>query len=303
MGMRLLLVMVAALWGLQFVANHQILRTLDTLQLVTLRYLIVAAVFIPVLFARASTRPRFSRKDWGLVLASAVTAVPLSQLPVIQGYRYLSPGLISVLVSTAPAFVAVLAVLFLRERISALQVVGLVVALAGAATVILFASGAGSELAVTDPLGAAIVLLTPLFWALYTVVSKPLAARHGPLAAVGMALIVGAVLLTPFTGHALAGVGDLSASQWWWLAYLVVPGTIVTYMIWFAALRRLSATATGATMYLVPVAALAWSAAILGERPTAVGLVGAVLILAGVALAQFAPARRPVLPEPLEVPY
>ncbi len=302
--MRLLLVVVAALWGLQFVANHELLVTLDPVQLVTLRYTIVALVFIPVLFFRASSRPRLSRREWGLVLGSAVTAVPLSQLPVSQGYHFLSPALISVLVSTAPGFVALMAVLFLHERVSGLQVTGLLVALAGAGTVVLFATGQGSELAVSNPLGAAIVLLTPLFWAAYTVISKPLAVAHGPMNAVGLALIVGAALLSPFLPHALADVGELTATQWWWMAYLVVPGTIVTYIVWFAALRKLSATATGATMYLVPVFALGWSALILSERPTPVGLFGTMLILVGVALTQFAPKRASIpLPEPLEVPY
>lgn len=287
MTVRLQLVVAMVLWGGAFVANYELLRSIDTMQIVTVRYVLVALLFSALLVLRPTLRPRLDRREWWLVALSAVLAVPVSQIPVVQGLHYLSPGLTSFIVTMSPAFAALLAVVILKERVRRLQVVGVGMALCGAAVVILLATG-GSELAVANPAGAALVVLTPLGWAGYTVVSKPLAATHRPLTAVATVLIVGALMLAPMYPHAAAGLPELSPAQWLWLAYLVVPGTVIPYLVWFSSLRSLSATSTAAALYLVPIAALGWSATILDERLTAVGLVGAALIIAGVALTQFA---------------
>lgn len=290
MATRLQLIMAMGLWGGSFVANHELLRTIDTMQIVTIRYVVVALLFVGVLAVRADLRPSFGKGERRLIVLSALLAVPLAQFPVVQGLRYLSPGLASFIVTTSPAFAAVLAVIFLKEPVRRVQVAGIVLALAGAAVVILLSTG-GTDLTVFNPLGAALVLLTPLSWAGYTIVSKPLAASHHPLTAVAAVLIVGALLLLPLYPHAIAGLPQLQAAQWGWLLYLVLPGTVIPYLVWFASLRELSATSTAAALYLVPVTALCWSLAILDERLTLAGLLGAALILVGVGLTQFTSAK------------
>jgi drug/metabolite transporter (DMT)-like permease len=298
-AVRLQLALTMVLWGGSFVANHELLRSIDTVQIVAARYFLVAVIFAALLAVRSDLRPRFNRRDWRLIAISAVLAVPLSQMPVVQALHYLSPGLTSFIITLSPAFATVLAFLLLHERVRRLQVAGLVIALGGAAAVILWASG-GTDLTVANPAGAALAILTPLSWAGYTIVSKPLAAAHRPLTAVATVLIVGAVLLVPAYPHTASGLPGLSGAQWLWLLYLVGPGTVLPYLVWFASLRSLPAASTAAALYLVPIAGLAWSVAILDEQLTAVGLAGAGLIVAGVALTQF--SAPGAVPAPVGVP-
>lgn len=86
-------------------------------------------------------------------------------------------------------------------------------------------------------------------------------------------------------------MSQITQAQWWWLAHLVVGGTLVPHVAWFVALRYLSANETAVTTYLVPLYATIFSVLILNEQLTAIGLAGGALILTGVTLSQ--QRRRP----------
>lgn len=116
--------------------------------------------------------------------------------------------------------------------------------------------------------------------------AQPLVTRHPPLSVVGTSIIVGSLSFLPLLPHAVTGLAALGPGQWLWLVFLGVGTTVVPYIIWFGALRSLSAGRLGMYMYLVPLTALAWSAALLGQVPSLMSLLGAAAILAGVVLTQ-----------------
>ena len=110
--------------------------------------------------------------------------------------------------------------------------------------------------------------------AVYTLISKPLAARHGSVGPVAVAIMIGSVTLLPLLPHALEPVGDLTATHWAWLAYLVVGGTMLPYIFWAYGLRGLPVNRTAAFMYVIPCFALGWTALFLGDAPSAIALTG-----------------------------
>lgn len=285
-GARVLLYVTVAGWGITFVANHELLETLDPFQIVTLRFVGVATAFAVFFLVVPSKRPRLTRGQWGTLALGGLLAVPGAQVLAVAGQRFLPPAMTGLVVTSSPAIAAVLAYRFLHERLTARQVVGIVVALGGVAVVILFASGTGTDLTIDNPWGAALVVLSQVCWASYTVLGRSLAVRHDPFTMVATVFLLGSLFLVPFLPHALDGVSQVSTSQWWWLLHLVVGGTLVPHVAWFVALRHLSANDTAVSMYLVPLYATLFSVLILDEQLTAIGLVGGAAILAGVGLAQ-----------------
>ena len=275
-----------ALWGLVFVAVHELLPVMDPVQMTTTRFLAVSAVFAILLAARPEWRPRFSRREWGLCVAAGVLAVPATQLAIVEGQRYLSPPIASLVVTTSPAIAAVLGAAFLRERIGRVQVAGFVLALAGVAVIVLFGAGSGADLRASDPLKASVAVIGPTAWAVYTLVSKPIVARHPSMTAVGVSLIAGTVALSPLVPHAVSDLGDLSAGHWGWLTYMAVGGTFAPYLLWSASLRVLEVSRTVAFMYFIPFFATVWSMLLLGSTLTVVTLLGGAIILTGVVLTQ-----------------
>ena len=98
-----------ALWGCVFVGVHELLPVLDPVQMVTLRFLAVALSFALLLALHPPWRPRLTRREWGITVLAGVLAVPLCQLAIVEGQRYLSPPIASLVVTFSPAIAAVLA--------------------------------------------------------------------------------------------------------------------------------------------------------------------------------------------------
>jgi drug/metabolite transporter (DMT)-like permease len=300
-GIHVALTAVIAMWGLVFVAIARLLPQIDPVQLVVIRFALIATVFGVLIAIDPARRPRrFAWPDWRRFAVLGLFAVPGSQLPIVNGQRYLAPPLVSLVVTTSPAFAAIIAVIWLGERIVARQAVGLVICLAGAATVILAGSGT-SDLEVHNPWGAALTILSPISWAAYTVMTKAITGRFNPVTAIGLAMILGSLWMLPLYPRAIAGLDDITATGWAWMAFLVVGGTVIPYLVWWWALRRMTAASTTAYMYGVPIAAMGWSWVVLGITPTMLSLAGGAVIIAGVAMIQFA-RRGATAPVTQEIP-
>ena len=281
---RLILLIVPALWGLVFVGVERVLRHLNAFQLVTIRFLLISAAFGVMLAFRPDLRPRLDRRSWAMVWLAGLMAVPLSQLGIVYAQNWLEPTLASLIITTAPAVAAVLAPLFLPEKVTPGQAVGFGLAVAGAGVVIVGGAG-GASFSRADILGAAVGLITPVAWAIYTILLKKMSGA-APIATVGIGLMVGTVFLLPWVPTSLAAAGSLDAETWAWLAYLAFGGTFLSYVIWFWSLETLDASQTSAYLYLVPIFALVWSLVILGRAPQPVALAGGALVFMGVALTQ-----------------
>jgi drug/metabolite transporter (DMT)-like permease len=139
-------------------------------------------------------------------------------------------------------------------------------------------------------------LVAQLAWALYTVLSKPLVVRQPPIGIIGATVIAGTLAMTPLTPHALADAGSLGAMDWGWLVYLAVGGTLIPYLIWFSSLGHMEANQVAVYMYLVPLCALLWSAALVSSVPGVVAIVGGIVIISGVALTQAGKTDQELVP-------
>ena len=75
------LTVCVALWGMVFVAVHELLPVMGPVQMVTLRFLLASALFAALMAARPEWRPRFTRREWLLCVAAGVLAVPAPSSP------------------------------------------------------------------------------------------------------------------------------------------------------------------------------------------------------------------------------
>lgn len=296
---RSLLVFAMTLWGLQFVANHELLVVMNASDLVVIRFTGVAVILAVAMAVVPRLRPRLRGWDWLLLLLAGALAVPGAQLMLAQGQNYLAPAMAGLVVATQPAITAVLSAVFLRERLTPAKVVGTAIALGGAAIVVVFASGTGTEFTVRNPWGAALVVGAQLSFSTYTVLTKSFNRRFDPLALVSTGILMGAIWLVPVVPDAVAAAGDLQGLRWLWFVHLIVGGTLIPYVVWNLALTVLPANETASYIFLIPLAGVVWSWAILREDLSLLGLAGGALIIGGVVLTQVRrhPARAEVLAE------
>ncbi|MER7070076.1 EamA family transporter [Terrabacter sp. NPDC000476] len=281
-----LAVLIAVVWGTNFVAIRTGLDTVPPLLFLAVRFVVVC---VPaVLLVR---RPALPWRD--LALIGLFTSLGQFALLYLALHLGMPPGLSSLVLQAQVLLTVVIAAGWLRERPTPAQRVG--VALGGAGLVTI-AAGRG----MSAPLLPLVVLvLAAVSWAVGNVLTRRAGALTGPGAGLGVTVWSGLVVPLPalalsFLVEGPAAVAAALAHVQWSAvlstAYTAYLSSLVGYGIWNTLLSRHPVAAVTPFAMLVPVFGMASAAVAFGERPNLLELVGGVLLLAGVAVAVL---RRP----------
>jgi drug/metabolite transporter (DMT)-like permease len=288
----LLLATVVLLWGGAFVAIRILVRDVSPLTIAFLRFVLTSIGLVVVMSAARQRAVRVERADWPKLVLLGFCGVVVYHLALNYGERYVSADLASLIVASMPVMVALLSRAFLHEEVNATRWAGIALALAGV-LVLIFLGSTEASLHAKSLAGAAVVVLAPTAWAIYTVVSKPLVSRYGALPMTTYAMLTGTLLLSPFGIPASIGeIGKLTWSDWGWLAFLAFGCSTYAYTVWFYALGRMPASSLAPWVYFVPITAIVWAAVVLGEHVTPFVALGGVMVIGGVIVAErVAPSR------------
>lgn len=250
------------------------------------------AIAAPLLLGAALV----STRDWRLTGARDVLALLAmgGAMAAYQVFYFRAVTLTGVAVAallaicSAPLMIAGLAALLLRERLTATVGVSLIMAVVGTTLLAIGPRGIG-EISSGFALGTLLALGAGLSYAIYTVVGKATLARVAPLPLAGITFSVAALALSPVLLSEQA-VAEPLAKGWPLFLYLGLVPTALAYGLFTVGLRRTPATVAGITTLLEPLTASTLGVLLFGERLGAAGSVGAVLLLAAIALLTL---RRP----------
>ncbi len=222
------------------------------------------------------------------VVILGLTGFSASSWLSMASLGYLPAGVNSLLANASPLIVALATTLVLKERVGRQTVVGIAIGFFGVAVVALRGGVDASQL---HPLGIVLALAGAAVWAVYTALGRRLLAGRDTLAMGAAASLVG--MLPVAIGVALEDGFDqimvASMSTHLLLIWCGVVATGVTYSGWVYLLKRIHAARVASFQYLIPLLALALAYPIVGEQPTLPVLVGALLIVGGVAIANARP--------------
>lgn len=201
------------------------------------------------------------------------------------GFRLTEASRGALVLATIPAWSALLARMAGRERLLPRQASGVALAFGGVALV-LGERGLNWEAAPLALLGDAILVVTALCQATYTVLAKRMLARYRSLTVVTYAMALGSLLLLPaaLAEDGLQALGRLDGQGVLLLLYLGVFGGAIGYFCWTFALSRLLPTQVAVYVNLVPIVGATLGTTLLGEPLTGVFLLGLVAVLGGVLL-------------------
>jgi drug/metabolite transporter (DMT)-like permease len=284
----LVLVLTLLTWSFSFIAAAHLRQHLGLAEA-------LAARFVPVFLGAGAfllfRKPlRVPRDAWPKVIAMGLLSVPVYNVFFFHGMKTVPTGTAALIIALNPVFTAVLARVVLGEPFGRRQVSGLLLAMAGVFVVIRF----GTEKAVDWPyLSSALLLaLAPLSWAIYTVIGRTLPAGADPVDTSYALLFVGSlpllVLARPATVRTLAQSPDALASA----LYLAIPCTLLAWVSFLWALKRLPAGETASFIFLNPPLANLWAWLFEGATLRPPFLLGAAILLAGVGLIVLRPSPR-----------
>ncbi len=299
------LLLTALLWGGNFAAIKVLLRDLEPLDAVFIRGAGAAFFFALAVLATGHPRLRMSRADWSRLIAIGVIGVTILNFAVVFGQSMLPASLSSLIVTSNPVFTAVISRIALGEPLTGRKIAGVGLAFAGL-VIVLSWGGVGDEGFGVDRLqGVFVLLIAPFSWAIYTVLSKPLLARHSAVHVAAYSTMIGALgfLPIPFLRSGTIGrIEGMSLRGWEATLFVTLISFVFAYILWYRGLQMLTASQAAVYIYLVPVFGLLAAWLVLGEQPTIFLLLGGVVILAGVVLTNSGGRRRRQISTPAVTP-
>lgn len=278
-GVALVLLSAVAFGSTSIFADLAFRDGADEFTVLLIRFCVAAAVLLALMAIQRMPLPPW-RVVLGLLLLGVVCRAG-------QGITYftaleLAPAsLVALLLYLYPALVTLLAVIFLKERLTVVKALALLVALAGTA---LAAGPTGGG----NALGVALSIVTAAIYAVYIVVSSQVTRQTS--AFVASAIILAGTAL-PYIGiEAVQAVGQVphaptlprTALGWGAILAMALFSTVIGTVTFFAGLQRVGPTNTSILSTFEPAWTVLLAALVLGERLTFAQLVGGVLILAAV---------------------
>jgi drug/metabolite transporter (DMT)-like permease len=271
------------LWGLSFVATKVALGEIAPTTLVFTRFALGSA-FLFVLLALRRRGMRLREGEPGRLFLLGGAGVFLHQMLQSFGLVWTTATRTGWLIGLIPIWSAVLAALFLSERLRGRRIAGLLLGVAGALAIV----GEGGDGGLRANRGDWLILASTVNWAACTVYGRAALRQGGGLRATAYVTLFGTALLAlPFlVGGGWVEWPTLTATGWAAVAFLGVGCSGVAYLGWFVALERLDASRVAAYLYLEPLVTQAAAMLLLAEPPSARVIAGGLLVLAGVFLVQ-----------------
>ena len=276
--------LVTFLWSTSYVLVKIGLVDIPPITFAGLRYMLAFFFLLPIFFRQgeAARLQRLSKRDWMQLAVLGLLFYTITQGTNFVGLSYLPTVTVSLLLSFTPVVVALLGILFLRERPLWRQWLGIGLCLMGAFLYfypLLLPNG--------QSIGFTIVLIGVLANALSSILGREVNRSETipPLTVTVVSMGVGGVVLLA-SGIALQGLPKLSLSSWIIILWLAVVNTAFAFTLWNQTLRTLSAmesTVINNTM-LIQIAILAWL--FLGEALSGQEILGMVVAGVGALLVQ-----------------
>ena len=294
---------VVLTWGVNFPLQKALFGQVGPIGFLGLRYLLVPVCAVALLCWRfGSSWPRLDRGEVGPLVRLTLVGQGLHLLLSAYGMQGSTAFSASVLLACGPVFTLLILRLSGIEKLSRGQVAGVAMAATGA---LVFTS---DKLLAADwqaGLGDLTLLAAAALFSYYTVAAKPLIQHHGGVTVLSYGSLICTLPMLLWCAPALALLDWAAQPAWVWTgtAWQTAGGGFIGWLAWGWANEQRGVARTAPLIYLMPLVAglTAWVWG--GETFTATKLLGAGVILAGVALAQFSPAQpslraRPPPPEP-----
>ncbi len=286
---------VAIVWGSAYPVTRVLLEDLPPLGAAAWRTLIAAvgvAAFAAVRGELGTLRPAAGSR--GRLLAMALLGGPLFLMGLNLSVLLTGASIAAFVTGIYPLLAVVVAGFLLREMLGRRVLAALAVAAVG---LVLLARPGGAHV---ELLGVLIGLAAAISFALYLVLTRLWgSAERLPFLTIAFWLLIASMTVTAALQLVVSPAGlalDLSGRGWAALLWLALPASALPHVLVTSTLRRLPASRAAPFLLLMPISGLLISAALLGERLDSLQLVGAALILAGIAVATVGTRRIVVVP-------
>lgn len=271
------LTMMLLLWASAFAGIRKGLRAYSPEHLALLRFIVASAALGGYAIVNRMRMPEW--RDIPAIALLGFLGITVYHLALNYGEVTVTAGAASLLIALAPVFMAILAILFLGERLRVWGWLGIAVSFLGGTLIVL-----GEGEAVRLEPGALLVLLAAFTVSLYNVFQKPYLGKYSPLQFTACSIWAGTLFMLPFFPGLFQAVRAAPLEITLAVVYLGIFPAALAYVLWAYLLSRAPASLAGSFIYLVPALSIFIAWAWLQEVPSLLSLGGGLLSLVGVIL-------------------
>ena len=287
LGYHLVAFLTVAIWGSTFVFTKMLLQNgLSPAQIFTLRFIIA---YVLLLGFSLTQKHRWFCDAWRdelLMVVLGITGGSLYFLAENAAMLFTTATNTSLIVCACPLFAMLLFAIVYRhsEQISQLQAIGSVIACLGMAVVVLN----GHFVLHLSPLGDLLAFAACLCWAVYSLLMKPATERYSSLFITRKVFFYGLITILPYyiimPGFPAMDV-LLRPQVLWNILFLGLIASMLCYVLWNWVISKLGAVTATNWVYFNPITTILFAWWLLHEQITVWFLLGTVLILVGMYLA------------------
>lgn len=274
----LALCFVSFFWGTTWIASKEGVKHMPALQLAAIRQFLGGFLYISFFLFKKAPWPK--GKQWKTIIILSILNFVLSNGLSTWGVKYISSGLGAIIGALVPLWVVIIT-FFRGERLSRLSVIGMMISFSGIC--VIFYDHLTDFLIPSFRFGILVSVASTLTWAFGTLYTKKKAATFNPYFSLGLQMFLSSILIFAYTGATGISVplSQIPAISWWSIAYLVVFGSVLTFIAFIYALQNLPAEISTIYSYINPIVAVLLGAIIFGETLNAAIAIGGSVTLLG----------------------
>lgn len=272
---------VSFFWGTTWIASKEGVKHMPALQLAAIRQFLGAALYISFFLYKKTPWPK--GKQWKTIIILSILNFVLSNGLSTWGVKYISSGLGAIIGAVFPLWIVIIS-LFKGEKLSKWSIVGMIVSFGGVCLV--FYDYLADFLKPDFQFGIFLSVTATLTWAFGSLYTKKKAASFNPYFSLGLQMLISSILLFAYTGATGTSVNlaEIPAISWWSIAYLVVFGSVFTFIAFIYALQHLPAEVSSIYAYINPIVAVILGSLIFDEPLTVMIILGGIVTVFGLYL-------------------
>ena len=278
----LMLIFVNIMWGLSFIFSKTALSEgMPAMTLAFWRYLLTAVMMLPMCL-KAEKGVRLG-KDAPLALVTTLLGITVYFYFELTGLKRTTASAASLILALVPMLTLLFRIAFMRERISAIRWITVVLSLVGAYFVIITDGGEGAGTLI----GNLLMVCACLCWTGYILSTPRLMENHSSLRVSTWQAVAAVITLAPFALMERGEWVPVSLKAWICIFALAAICSALGYVLYNEAIRTVDSLTVSLTINLNPVAACIGGALLLGETLSGTQLFGGVLIILSMVIDAF----------------
>ena len=275
---------VSFFWGTTWIASKEGVKYMPAFQLAGIRQGIGGILYVAYFLFKKAPWPK--GKQWNTIILLSILNFILSNGLSTWGVKYISGGLGAIIGAIFPIWI-VMIMLFKGEKINRLSILGMLVSFGGICYI--FYDHLADFINPDFRFGIFISLFSTVTWAFGSLYTKKKVASFNPYFSLGLQMLISSAFILFITEATNTGISmkAIPAESWWAIGYLVLVGSVLTFIAFIYALQKLPAEISSIYAYINPIVAVLIGTLVFGEPLTLFLILGGIITLFGLYLVNY----------------